>query len=57
MLDFRKRVDDPFGCVRVPPCQTRIKTDRVVVIWVFVQVVDAVAEIILKKEAAAQAEE
>jgi hypothetical protein len=57
MLDFRERVNDPFGYVRVPPCQARIKTDRVVMIWVFVQVIDPVAELVLEKEAAAQDEE
>lgn len=53
MLDFGKGVNDPFGCIRVPPCQARIKTVRVVMIWVFVQVVDTVAEIIVGKEGVA----
>ena len=50
MPDFRKIVIDPFGRGRVPPCEARIKTDRIVMIWVFVQVVDPVAEIGLEKE-------
>lgn len=48
--NFREKVNDPFGCVRVPPFQARIKTVRVVVIRVFVQIVDSVAESGLEKE-------
>jgi hypothetical protein len=56
MFEFRERVNDPFGCVRVAPFEARIKTDRVVMIWVFVQVVDTVTEIVHEKKGVAQAE-
>ena len=56
MPDIGKGVNDKFGCVRMPPCHARIKTDSVVMIWVFVQVVDPVADSVHKKEGAAQAE-
>ena len=48
--DFREKVNDPSGCVGIPPCQARIKTQRVVVMWVFVQIVDLVMESALEKE-------
>lgn len=49
-LDFREKVNDPSGCVRVPIFQVGIETEMVVVIWVFVQIVDAFAESVLEKE-------
>ena len=42
--DFREKVDDPSGRVRVPPLEVRIKTDRVDMIWMFVQIINPVAE-------------
>lgn len=53
MFEFRERVNDPFGHVRVPPFE---KPERVIMIWVFVQVVDAVTEIVHEKKGVGQFE-